>query len=42
METKDYEDKVLELPNWVKLINGLVKKNQLKSPKYTAEMKSNL
>jgi hypothetical protein len=37
METKDSEDKVLELPNWVKLVNELVKKDQLRSSKYPAK-----
>jgi len=37
MYAKEPEDKVLELPNWVKLVNELVKKNQPKSSNYPAK-----
>jgi hypothetical protein len=39
MDTDESEIKVLELPEWVKLVNELVKKEKLKSPKYPAEAK---
>ena len=42
MDTNESRIKVLELPNWVKFVNELTKKERLKSPEYLAKKKPNL